>query len=215
MPEAEVLKALNYYQLCLYPDALNIIDRFYKEYKPKSEALKKVLTSQGEDLYFYKLMFRPIVETEKEHRFLRNLITQVNRRVKYSLDLKSLYSINTEIFHDHKDANMEKLLSSQRDIKEQINHYVKVSMYKFINQTHKLSKDMFNLKLEVLAKQRDLVYKRETLDTKRARGSSKNVQRKSYQEQWDFNNAFWADELGDYSFALESACNVDKKRRRR
>ena len=215
MPEAEVLKALNYYQLCLYPDALSIIDRFYKEYKPKSEALKKVLTSQGEDLYFYKLMFKPIVDSEKEHRFLRNLITQVSRRVKYSLDLKSLYAINTEIFHDHKDANMEKLLSSQRDIKEQINHYVKVSMYKFINETHKLSKDMFNLKLEVLAKQRDLVYKRESLQTQRARGSDKNVERKPYQEQWEFNNAFWADELGDYSFGLESNCKVKTQRKRR
>ena len=88
-------------------------------------------------------------------------------------------------------------------------------MYKFINETHKLSKDMFNLKLEVLAKQRDLVYKRESLQTQRARGSDKNVERKPYQEQWEFNNAFWADELGDYSFGLESNCKVKTQRKRR
>ncbi|MCO4754126.1 MAG: hypothetical protein KC478_06575, partial [Bacteriovoracaceae bacterium] len=192
---------------------LSVINRFYNTYKPRSEALKKVINSQNSELYFFDLMFKPLVDSEKEHQFLRNLITQTSKRVKYSLDLNSLYSINTEIFHNHKDANMEKLLRTQKDIKEQINHYVKVSMYKFINKTHELSKDMFNLKLEVLAKQRDLVYKREKLGADRARGNKENVERKDYQEQWEFNNAFWADELGDYSFGLESNCKVSGRRR--
>ncbi len=213
MPEAEVLKALNYYQLCLYPDALNVVKRFYDTYKPKAEALKKVIRGAKSDLHFFELMFRPIAESEKEHKFIRNIITQVSKRVKYSLDLNSLYAINSEIYHNHKDANMKKLLKTQRDLKEQINHYVKVSMTKFINETHSLSSDMFNLKLEILAKQRDLVYKREKIDAGRSRGSLENVERKPYQEFWTFNSAFWADELGDYSFGLESNCKVKEGRR--
>ena len=214
MPEAEVLKALNYYQLCLYPDALNIVNQFYTTYKPKVDALKKVVNGKGSNLKFFELMFQPLSESEKEHKFLRNIVTQVSKRVKYSLDLNSLYAINSEIFQNHKDANMKKLLETQKDLKEQINHYVKVSMIRFINETHKLSEDMFNLKLEILAKQRDLVYKQEKLAFNRSRGSFENVERKSYQEFWTFNNAFWADELGDYSFGLESNCKVKKGRRR-
>ena len=43
MPEAEVLKALNYHKLCLYPDALEVVDRYYKVYAPQSIGLKKVI----------------------------------------------------------------------------------------------------------------------------------------------------------------------------
>lgn len=215
MPEAEVLKALNYYQLCLYPDALNVVNKFYSTYKPKVDALKKSVAGNSE-LRFFEMMFKPLVETEKEHKFLRNITTQVSKRVKYSLDLNSLYAINYELVQNHEDADMKKLLETQKDLKEQINHYVKVSIYKFINETHQLSQDMFNLKLEILAKQRDLVYKQEKLDQNknRDRGNLDNVERKSFQEFWTFNNAFWADELGDYSFGLESNCKVKERRRR-
>lgn len=213
MPEAEVLKALSYYQLCLYPDALSIVNKFYDTYKPKVDALKKAANVRG-DLPFFEMMFKPLSESEKDNKFLRNIITQVSKRVKYSLDLNSLYAINSEIFQNHKDANMEKLLRTQRDLKEQINHYVKVSIIKFINETHKLSQDMFNLKLEILAKQRDLVYKQEKLIANRSRGDLENVDRKDFQEFWTFQNAFWADELGDYSFGLESNCKVKGGKRR-
>jgi tetratricopeptide (TPR) repeat protein len=209
MPEAEVLKAMNYYQMCLYEDALFVIENYYNKYKPRSEALKKVIRSKSrKDLAFYEMMFSPISESEKENRFLRNLITQMSKRVKYNLDLNSLYQLNKEIFRDHKDANMKMLITMQRDLKEQINHYVKVSMFSFVNEIHKLSESMFNLKLEVLAKQRDLVYKSRDIRASRSRGNVKNLDKSKYQEFWSFNNAFWADELGEYTFALDNNCKV-------
>lgn len=209
MPEAEVLKAMNYYQMCLYEDALLVIQNYYNTYKPRSVALKKVIRSKSrKDLAFYQMMFSPISKSEKENRFLRNLITQMSKRIKYNLDINSLYEINKEIFRDHKDANMKMLLKMQRDLKEQINHYVKVSMFKFVNEIHKLSESMFNLKLEVLAKQRDLVYKSRDIRASRSRGNVKNLDMSKYQEFWSFNNAFWADELGEYTFALNNNCKV-------
>ena len=209
MPEAEVLKAMNYYQMCLYEDALLVIQNYYNAYKPRSVALKKVIRSKSrKDLAFYEMMFSPISKSEKENRFLRNLITQMSKRIKYNLDLNSLYELNKEIFRDHKDANMKMLIRMQRDLKEQINHYVKVSMFNFVNEIHKLSESMFNLKLEVLAKQRDLVYKSRDIRASRSRGNVKNLDMSKYQEFWSFNNAFWADELGEYTFALDNNCKV-------
>ena len=67
---------------------------------------------------------------------------------------------------------------------------------------------MFNLKLEVLSKQRDLVYKSKDLTANRSRGDVKNIDKDKFQEFWTFQNAFWADELGEYTFALESNCKV-------
>ncbi len=212
MPEAEVLKALNYHKLCLYDDALTVINHYYTVSAPQSKKLKKVIRSQKGSLYFYKLMFTPITETEKSSRFLRNLITQVSKRVKYNLDLNTLYALNTELMRGDEKSNSKRILNMKTDLEEQINHYVKVSMYRFVNEIHTLSAEMFNIKLEILSSKRTLIYGNKKL-AKEKRGSKDNIKRKEYQEFWTFNNAFWADELGDYSFGLESKCKETKRSR--
>jgi hypothetical protein len=204
-PEAEVLKALSYYKLCLYDDALGVIENYYKLYTPKSNKLRAVINKNNSKEYFFNLMFTPISENSKESAFMRNLITQVMKRVKFNLDLNTLYSLNTEILRNDEKSNQRKLEKIRKDLKEQMNHYVKVSMYKFINQIHSLATEMFNLKLEILSDKRNLVY-RNKISKKLKRGSFENVKRESHQEFWTFENAFWADELGDYSLGLKSQC---------
>ena len=87
-PEAEVLKALNYFKLCLYEDALETIDNYYTQYTPRSNKLKSVITSQADKpFYFFDLMFSPISESEKESKFLRNLVTQMTNRIIFNFDL--------------------------------------------------------------------------------------------------------------------------------
>lgn len=213
-PEAEVLQALNYFELCLYEDALNIIERYYEVYKSRSEHLESLLRlnkDKGDSQSFFNLMFSPISETERKNKFLRNVITQVSKRVKYNLDLNSLYALNTEIIRSSSNIDMERLLQMKRDLKEQINHYVKISIYRLINDIHKFSYEMFNIKLEILARKRELIYKDKKFISKRARGNFSHVSHTSSEEFWTFNNAFWADELGDYSFGLESNCKVVRK----
>jgi tetratricopeptide (TPR) repeat protein len=209
MPEAEVLKAMNYFKLCLYEDALELVDKYYNTYAPRSKKLKSIIKSKGrKPLYYFDLMFSPIAESEKSNKFIRNLVTQVSKRVKYNLDLNSFYAMNTEIYRANKGANLKLLMNMQKDLKEQINHYVKVSMYSFINEMHQLSTEMFNLKLEILSRKRDLAYKNKTFKKDRSRGDFDNIKREPHQEFWTFKSAFWADELGDYSLALSSTCKT-------
>ena len=211
-PEAEVLKALNYFKLCLYEDALEVVDKYYTTYAPRSSKLQSIINGHGgKDLYYFNLMFSPISDTEKENKFIRNLVTQMSKRIKYNLDLNSYYKMNEEIYRANKGANLKLLLQMQQDLKEQINHYVKVSMYKFINEIHGLSNEMFNLKLEILSRKRDLAYKNRTFNKDRSRGDFENISRESHQEFWTFKSAFWADELGDYSLALSSTCKTRRK----
>jgi tetratricopeptide (TPR) repeat protein len=209
MPEAEVLKAMNYFKLCLYEDALELIDRYYNTFAPRSKNLKALIGKQkSNSLFYFDLMFSPIEESEKKNKFIRNLVTQVSKRVKYSLDLNSYYAMNTEIYRANKGANLKLLLNMQTDLKEQINHYVKVSMYNFINEIHELSSEMFNLKLEILSRKRDLAYKNKTFSKDRSRGDFNNIKRRPDQEFYTFKSEFWADELGDYSLALTSTCKT-------
>ena len=71
---------------------------------------------------------------------------------------------------------------------------------------------MFNLKLEIISRKKDLLYDNKKLISKRARGSLDNIQQAKSEFFYTFNGAFWADEIGDYSFGLRSKCKAIKKK---
>lgn len=210
-PEAQTLKALNYYELCQYEDALRVIDTFYKVFKPRADKLKSIINKgKNTPLYFHKLMKTPTDKLTNVNRFIRNLKTQASKRVKYNLDMYTVANLKKEyeITKDNKDR--QTLREINHDLLEQINHYLKVSFYRFLNDIYEQSQNLFSIKLEVLSNAREQVYdqvKRVTLK----RGDAKNIKRKANQEYWGFKEEFWADELGEYSFSLESKCKLKKE----
>ena len=211
LPEVEYLKALNYFKLCRYNEAVVVMDNFFKEYQPKSEKLRKVIRSKdSKAMAYFDMMFTPIVDTEKDHHFLRNAITQITKRVKYQLDIKSFYALNEEIYRGNKSANLSLLLELQKDLKEQINHYTRVSIYQFINEIHRTAELMLNLKLEALSRQRTMAYSSQRNKHKKKIESNniptQDVSFPSNQNFWQFYKEFWADELGEYVFTLKSEC---------
>ena len=60
------------------------------------------------------------------------------------------------------------------------------------------------IKLEVLARKKQSLYEPKSKSGKR--GDIRYIERNDKQYFWDFNGEFWADELGDYVFALGSEC---------
>ena len=64
---------------------------------------------------------------------------------------------------------------------------------------------MSYIKLEVLSKRKRTLYN-ENKGITRSRGSLRYLKRNDKQYFWTFNGEFWADELGDYVFALKSEC---------
>jgi hypothetical protein len=64
---------------------------------------------------------------------------------------------------------------------------------------------MSYIKLEVLAQRKDKLYQSSPSGGNK-RGDVKYIQRNDKQYFWTFNGEFWADELGDYVFALGSEC---------
>ena len=221
-PEAEVLNALSYYRMCLYSDTMATIDQYYKVYKTRSDSLKKIiLPNKDSHNYFIKLAFSSLKESDKLNPYIRNLITQVRKKIKFSVDLVSYKKAKNEIKYlkKRKQTKFTKFLTKRVEHSihwrtQQLNHYVKKQMFIFINDIHKYSYEMFNIKLEVMSKQRDLIYSNKELLSKRNRGSVENVNRKIDQHFWNFEGAFWADELGDYSYGLKSNCKSVKVSKR-
>lgn len=215
-PEAEVLMALSYYNLCLWDDSLKVVDHFYDVYQPRALALKEILgQNKTSHTYFLDLYYADTETRENLNPFIKNLITQTRKQVKFSLDLSSLKAAKDELalLKRLKNKNeftllLEKNLDSTIGfISAKINYYIKKEIFTFINEIHKHSYSMFNLKLELLSKKRDDIYNaKANMAESRSRGSDVFVNRNSSQYFFDFNGSFWADELGDYSFGLQSAC---------
>jgi|GEM_PF-311807 len=220
-PEAEVLTALSYYNLCQFDDALAVVDHFYDNYKPKAEALKNLLGQNKEsDTYFIDLYYADNETRDSLNPFIRNMITQTRKQVKFNLDIMSLKAAKDELQLIRKLKNKNEFTQIMEDnldntlefISKKINTYIKREIFSFINEIHKHSYSMFNLQIELLAKKREEIYNSNVeAKTERARGSIDNVRRNVDQYFFDFNGSFWADELGDYSFGLESKCKIAEK----
>jgi hypothetical protein len=105
-------------------------------------------------------------------------------------------------FKETLSKNLFEALILQRDL---IGSYVKKNMKQALYQIRNAMEYMSFIKLEILGRRKRELYtfKKELL---RKRGSMKNLKRSSKQYFWTFNGEFWADELGDYVFALKSEC---------
>lgn len=226
-PEAEVLSALSYFRLCLYDDSLVVIDQFYNHYRPGTEALEKILAAQKNSQdYFYRLMSMGPEEREKVHPFVRQLAVQIAHRPRFALDQASLAKVLEEeqklrAVYDSLDAkaparawmkkSLEQLQAVRTNLIGRINYFAKKDMFAFISEVYLLSEEMFKVKLEIIARKKDLVYGSKRLIADRGRGNFKNLKLSRFEQFWKFQGAFWADELGDYSFGLPSNCETVRK----
>ena len=221
-PEAEVLMALSYYNLCLWDDSMKVVDHYYDVYQKRAEALKDILAkNKNSQTYFLDLYYAAPEKRENLNPFIKNLITQTRKQVKFNLDLNSLKSAKEELqqlrklknqddFAINLEANLEATIAF---ISAHMNYYIEKEIFSFLNEIKKHNYSMFNLKLELLSKKRADLYKTSANDEEkqRARGNETNIIKRDDQYFFDFNGSFWADELGDYSFGLASQCEKEKK----
>lgn len=224
-PEAEYLTALNYFKLCLWGDSNQVIKHYYNTYKPRSEELKKFLIkNKSSHTYFLKILLSPIKDWENMSPYMRNLMTQVRKKIKFNLELINFKKVQNELKYlkqrnKKKSDPLTKLLVIEVRKMESwrtkhLNHYIKKQMFSFINEIHRFSYEQFNIRLETMALKRELVYDNKKLISNRSRGSLENVQRTQKQHFYHFMGEFWADELGDYSFGLKSNCKKVKNKRK-
>ena len=215
-PEAEYLAALAYFRLCLYEDSLIVINQYYQFYRPRFTQLENVLRkNRNSQSYFYNLMFKPGEELKKHEDFVRHIITRLKKQTRFSLDFNSIHKLNQEmkrIQKNEKKAAQDELLGHLASVKEnminKINYNAKTDIFNFLETVPFFSSELFKVNLEVLSRQKDLVYSSRQLVNTRSRGDYSNVQRSRFEQFWKFEGEFWGDELGDYSLGLKSSCQT-------
>jgi hypothetical protein len=215
-PEAEYLTALAYFKLCLYEDSLIVINQYYQFYRPRFAQLEEVLRkNRNSQNYFYDLMFKPGEDLSKQEDFVRHIVTRLKKQTRFSLDFNSVHKINQEmkrIMKNEKKAAQDILIGHLASVKEnminKINYNAKTDIFNFLETVPFFSSELFKVNLEVLSRQKDLVYSNRKLAQDRGRGDYSNVKRSRFEQFWKFEGEFWGDELGDYSLGLKSSCQT-------
>jgi len=212
-PEIDVLNALTYMDLCLYDDAQLVVDRFYKDYSKNVRVIEKFLADHRKNYKFYYVVAK---DRQKGNvgraKLLNDLMNAIIRDPAYaelyqtflkgSAELKKIKSMPNSFFKNTMGKNLFTALTLQRDL---IGAYVRNNLNQYVYQINKTFEFMSYIKLEIISRRKKELYTAK-VDVARDRGSVEYLTRTSKQYFWTFNGEFWADELGDYVFALKSEC---------
>jgi hypothetical protein len=212
-PEIEVLTALSYLRMCLYEDAKKTTDDFYRNLLSPSRELRDFIINRGKD---YKIYYSLMADFEDNKalpvRLIENILKSVSKDAAY-LEMKSallMSIVEYKKLEKQQESRMNvDLVKNIRTVVDEyrvmIGAYVRSSLVSKYAELYSAFQDMSYIKLEVLAQRKEKLYNSE-LNQDKKRGDVKYIEKNNKQYFWTFNGEFWADELGDYVFALRSEC---------
>lgn len=213
-PEVYVLRALTYLKLCLFSDAKQEVNEFYRKYQKDSLELKRYLKKHGKNYNYY---YRESRVGNKGLILANDIITRLIRSAVFEMAYQDMHDSlerareELRLLETYRRDRFNKMMirATVRFINQQkriIGSYIRRKLVLKYAQIYKTFEQMSNIKLEVLAQRKAQLYQVNS-NTQRKRGDIKYLKRNEKQYFWTFNGEFWADELGDYVFALGSECN--------
>jgi hypothetical protein len=213
-PEVEVLKALTYLKMCLYDDAKKTADDFYTDLYQPSKDLRSFLQSRGKN---YKYYFDLMASHEKDQPAPLPIIASILNSVEKEgafIEMKDAFTRAiteyNKIGNNNSTGFRSKLLSNLKIVLDEyrtvLGAYVRAGMVMKYAELYSSFEGMSYIKLEILALRKERLYKTDISSGENKRGDIKYIERNDKQYFWTFNGEFWADELGDYVFALRSEC---------
>lgn len=217
IPESYYLRALSYHRLCMWDEVKKNLEQFNNQYSKVAKELFKLKKSFDRNplkLSAFLLQKNSIIR--KSH-VVNALVLETMRKPYMSSLVENLSYLNKEIKvieNQYHDTNARKILSSLNDIKS---FYTKLIISGFRKEVFSALKDIkrvtdyfYNIKLDLITRKKDLVYSGKNTEKKTPQ-STKSSQKLMFDISkednfWTFDGEFWADELGDYSFSLNSQC---------
>lgn len=213
-PEVEVLKALTYMKMCLYEDAKKTADDFYTELYDQSKELRRFLNSRGKDYrYFYNLMADHEAKKTLPLPILDSLMSSISKDGAF-IEMKGAFASaiaeynklrkqRQSGFRSNLIRNLKVVMDEYRTV---LGAYVRAGLVSKYAELYSAFQGMSYIKLEILAQKKERLYQTDVAPKGKKRGDVKYIERNDKQYFWTFNGEFWADELGDYVFALRSEC---------
>jgi len=214
--EVDVLRAQTYLNLCLYNDANEVINEFNKKYAGVGEQIKQFVEKNANSLeVFYeegKKTAQSSVYSRQDfyrlmNRFIRSpyFMTLVTSERAIQNEQRFLSQFESGGGGEGFPGFIRQVLQSRLRMNQLLGGaFVKNSLMDYHQVLIADFEKMSFIKLELLSRAKSKLL----ADNKtEERGRGQRVpHRRDDQYHWGFNGEFWNDELGDYVFGLESAC---------
>ena len=212
-PEVDILRALSYLELCLYDDARRTVDEYYKKYERSSLKIAEFLKREGRDYRKFYFLAKDRGRGESSGNELLDKLLKAAIEDPAYKELYGSFQRGKLEFGRMKKVEHRKLKQLlKRELKESmlvqrdlIGAYIRKKLLLFVGQINKSFRGMSYISLEVSKLKKDKLYGVKKKEG-RMRGNINNLVRTEKQYFWTFNGEFWADELGDYVFSLDSKC---------
>lgn len=212
-PEVEVLRALTFLKMCLFDDAKKTVDDFYTELLNPSRGLRSYILTHGKNYrHFYNLMAEQESSKSENNTLISTVLKSIRKDAAF-IELKGALSSAiaeyNELRKQPRTSMRSSLLKNIKLVMEEyrtlIGAYVRAGMVGKYAELYSAFQGMSYIKLETLSLRKEKLYQSDTQAGKK-RGDVRYIDRNDKQYFWNFNGEFWADELGDYVFALRSEC---------
>ncbi len=222
-PEVYILRATVYFENCLYDEAKETLEEFYKRYKDMPDKLKPVIsdTSKSPEYFFDMMISSSISEKTDIPQELRKYLLKNPRLQKFisfilEIDKENEMTGKISSFKDSRIGNFIKgNLRQQRELLVKIvGKWIQIrlvdlhdSLVDFLNQAQLIDFETVNAQrkeLQSTGEQKEakpgaqMAVKKPKLN--RPKVDSDNV------DFWDFDEEYWKDELGYYFYTLRNKC---------
>ncbi|MFH1466781.1 MAG: hypothetical protein ABIO70_20515 [Pseudomonadota bacterium] len=221
MPEATVLRALTYFNLCEYNEVERLLIGFEERYRPMYNEMKgfvqsyaskegKKLADQAFDNYFTTYPRESVLPRAVFNKILRNRdLGAIVRHLDEMETEKEIIDAQKARWRDSLGAHLKKILEADRQ------RYKRRAGLLFLSEMAQLTASMGDLlaqseiiRFEVVDAQRvDYEYRMNNVDML----DSANIREIDFATSvdkvfWPFNGEFWADELGYYHYTEQGSC---------
>lgn len=223
-PEIDSLRAQSFLALCLYDDANDAVNDFNRKYGGLGANVKRLVESRSGDLTAFFNDGKEALEdrlhtTKSYHRLLNRFV-----RSPYFRNL-----VASEVDIDAEKTAISRFDSLQSGVEHRLSKgfpgflrkvlgwrleairflggaFVQNSLMDYHQELLSEFDRVSFIKLEMLKRAKDKL-----LNQRQGGGRSRGTRapsRRDDQYYWSFNGEFWADEMGDYVFGLESECGA-------
>ena len=220
-PEATVLRALTYFNLCEYNEVERLLIGFEETYRPMYKEMKnfvqsyasregKKLADQAYDTYFTSYPRESVLPKSVFNKVLRNRdLAALVRHLEQMEGEKVIIDAQKARWRDSLGNHLKKVLESDRQ------RYKRRAGLLFLSEMAQLTAYMGDLlaqseivRFEVVDAQRvDYEYRMNNIDIIDS-ASLREVDFATSVDKvyWPFNGEFWADELGYYHYTEQGSC---------
>ena len=222
VPEATVLRALTFFNLCKYDEVEKILLTFEKNHRPIQEELRdfvqqyateegKQLADQAWDHYFTgQRNDSTLIPKSAFDRVLRNKDLQgIVRHLEVMDEEEALIDEQKSRWNESVGTYLKKVLEADRErYKRRAGRLMLAEMARTANYLSDLLTQSEIIRFEVVDAQRvDYQYKAQTMDLSGGL-ADKEIDFATSVEYvyWPFNGEFWKDELGYYVYTEQSDC---------